>query len=64
LHFMKKREFGWHILTYNLELLNKQAKAYLHLLLRAISIPDRALKSKYLNTRFFEHFILSNKKSS
>jgi len=42
LHFMKKREFGWHILTYNLELLNKQAKAYLHLLLRAISIPDRA----------------------
>lgn len=41
-HFMKKRELGWHIITYNLEKLSKQAKACLILLLRARTIPDRA----------------------
>lgn len=41
--YMKKRELGWHILTYNLEVLSKQARACLILLLRAITIPDRAV---------------------
>ena len=41
-HWMKKRELGWHIITYNLEKLSKQAKACLILLLGAITISDRA----------------------
>ena len=44
LHFMKKRELGWHIITYNLEKLTQQTKAYWILLLRAIIIWDRAKK--------------------
>jgi len=35
-HHMKKREFGWKLLTYNLERLSKKAKAALKMLLRKI----------------------------
>ncbi len=41
LPYMKKREFAWQIITYNLEKLSQQAKALLYLLWRA-SILDRA----------------------
>ena len=37
LHFMKKREFAWHVITYNLELLSKQTKFYLWLFFRIIA---------------------------
>ncbi len=40
-HWMKKRELGWHILTYNLEKLEQATKKLLALLLRN-SILDRA----------------------
>ena len=54
-HWMKKRELGWHIITYNLEKLSKQAKACLILLLRAITIWDRAFNLYYhvFNSGFF-----------
>ena len=42
-HWMKKRELGWHVITYNLEKLARQAKAYLISLLRAITIWDKAV---------------------
>ena len=44
LHFMKKREFAWHIITYNLELLSKQALFYLWWLLRATSFGTEPFK--------------------
>jgi len=43
LHWMKKREFAWQIITYNLEKLSQSSKVLLYLLLRAI-IWDRAGK--------------------
>ncbi len=36
LHYMKKREFGWKIITYNLEKLSESVNALLKLLLRTI----------------------------
>ena len=41
LHWMKKREFAWQIITYNLEKLSQSSKALLYLLWRAI-ILDKA----------------------
>ena len=41
LHYMKKREFAWKIITYNLEKLSQATKALLYLLYRAI-ILDKA----------------------
>ncbi len=43
LHYMKKREFGWKIITYNLEKLSQSANALFKLLLEII-IWDRAIK--------------------
>ena len=42
LHYMKKREFGWKIITYNLEKLSQSKKALLKLFLKII-ILNRAL---------------------
>ncbi len=36
LHYMKKREFAWKLITYNLEKLSQRAKALFYLLWRAI----------------------------
>jgi len=36
LHYMKKREFAWQIITYNLEKISQRTKALLYLLWRAI----------------------------
>lgn len=47
LHWMKKREFAWQIITYNLEKLSQSSKALLYLLWRAI-ILDRADRIKNL----------------
>jgi hypothetical protein len=47
LHYMKKREFAWKVITYNLEKLSQNAKTLLYLLWRAI-IWDRAKKRKSL----------------
>jgi len=41
LHYMKKREFAWQLITYNLEKLSQEAKALLYLTWRT-SILDRA----------------------
>ncbi len=49
LHYMKKREFAWQIITYNLEKLSQNSKSLLYVLWRAI-ILDRAGYSKGLNT--------------
>ena len=45
LHYMKKREFAWQIITYNLEKLSESSKALLYLLWRTI-IWDRAKSSQ------------------
>ncbi len=47
LHWMKKREFAWQIITYNLEKLSQEVKALIYLLGKAI-ILNRALKGEYL----------------
>lgn len=41
LHYMKKREFAWHIITYNLEMLSQSINALFKLLITA-TIWDRA----------------------
>ncbi len=46
-HYMKKREFAWQIITYNLEKLSQNSKALLYLLWRII-ILDRAINTKRL----------------
>src|SRR5690606_10475885 len=56
-HFMKKREFGWHIITYNLEKLSQQLKTYWILLLRAITIWDKAYCYKIICVSKFFLFI-------
>jgi hypothetical protein len=45
LHWMKKREFAWQIITYDLEKLSQNSKALIYLLWQAI-ILDRAITSK------------------
>ena len=44
LHYMKKREFAWQIITYNLEKLSENSKALLYMFLRII-IWDKAPKT-------------------
>ena len=50
LHYMKKREFAWKVITYNLEKLTDNAKALIKLLLELI-FWDSAFKSQYLRVR-------------
>jgi len=49
LHWMKKREFAWQIITYNLEKLSQETKALFYLLWRAI-ICDKAILAKLIYT--------------
>ncbi len=48
LHYMKKREFGWKIITYNLEKLSKRVNSLFKHLIKLI-ICNRATKTKDLN---------------
>lgn len=48
LHYMKKREFAWQIITYNLEKLSQTNKALLYLLWKAI-ILNKPVKTQILN---------------
>jgi len=49
LHWMKKREFAWQMITYNLEKLSQSTKALLYLLRRA-GFLNKAVISKHLYT--------------
>ena len=47
LHFMKKREFAWHLVCYNLEMISQRVNSLLELIAKVI-IWDKAQKNKDL----------------
>ena len=48
IHWMKKREFAWHIITYNLEILGKQVTICLRLFIKTISFGTEPKKNMHL----------------